>query len=204
LVSDIRVWMCEHWGGGYHVFEGLECCFLFGRPRPWTVILCEVMGVIKPTLLSFFSPFFLPIRYNMPFLCPHMTCQTVTCQALSGSFQPQSVRLFQPHSNPQQATQLSGSVSLTLDHSPSFLSHPPCHSLSRSMSLSLAISLSHSVAYATLSQDGALCLLSLLSLSVPHLLIPTPRRTLAFFHSLCLCIALTHVVLFSHVVALSF
>ena len=104
----------------------------------------------------------------------------LNCQALSGS--------FQPHSRP-----------LAL-----LSSHPPCHSPSRSMSLSLAINLSHSVAYATLSQDGALCLLSLLSLLATHLLIPTPWHTLAFSHSLRLCIALTHVVLFSHVVALSF
>jgi len=146
----------------------------------------------------------------MPFLCPHVICQTVNnhvsgsvrlfpaslCQALPASLQSTTghptVRLCQPHS------------SLTLDHSPSFLSHPPCHSLSRSMSLSLAISLSHSVAYATLSQDSALCLLSLLSLLATRLLILTPRRTLAFSHSLCLCITLTHVVLFSHVVTLSF
>jgi len=146
----------------------------------------------------------------MPFLCPHVICQTVinhvsgsvrlfpasNCQAPPASLQSTTgrttVRLCQAHS------------SLTLDHSPSFLSHHPCHSLSRSMSLSLAIKLSHSVAYATLSQDGTLCLLSLLSLLATHLLIPTPRRTLAFSHSLCSHIALTHVVLFSHVVALSF
>jgi len=165
---------------------------------------------MKPTLLSFFSLFFLPFGYNMPFLCPHVICQTVNnhvsgpvrlfpaslCQALPASLQSTTgrttVRLCQAHS------------SLTLEHSPSFLSHHSCHSLSRSMSLSLTIKLSHSVAYATLSQDSALCLLSLLSLIVSHLLIPTPRRTLAFSHSLCLCITLTHVVLFSHVVALSF
>jgi len=105
--------------------------------------------VIKLPFLSFFSLFFLPFRYNMPFLCPHVThqlsrvrlCQALPasiCQALPAS--PQSttgqttVRLCQAQS------------SLTLDHSPSFLRYHSCHSPSRSMSLSFAISLSHSVA----------------------------------------------------------
>jgi len=160
--------------------------------------------VTKLPFLSFFSLFFLPFGYNMPFLCPHVTCQqsrvrlfpASICQALPASLQPTTsrttVRLCQAQS------------SLTLDHLPSFLSHHSCHSPSRSMSLSLAISLSHSVAYATLSQDGILCLLSLLSLLVSHLLILTPRCSLAFLYSFCLCITLTHVVSFSHVVALSF
>jgi len=56
--------------------------------------------VTKLPLPSFLSLFFLPFRYNMPFLCPHVTCQQ------------SRVRLFQPHSNPQQAAQLSGSVRL--------------------------------------------------------------------------------------------
>jgi len=167
----------------------------------------STLNVIRPTLPSFFSLFFLPFRYNMPFLCPHVICQSCQqsyvrlfpasiCQALPASLQSTTgcitVRLCQAHS------------SLTLDHLPSFLSHHSCHSPSRSMSLSLAINLSHSVAYATLSQDDTLCLLSLLSLIAPHLLILTPWHTLAFSHSLCLCISLTHVVSFSHVVALSF
>jgi len=42
----------------------------------------------------------------MPFLCPHVICQTVI-NHVSTSFQPHSVRLFQPHTNPQQATQSS-------------------------------------------------------------------------------------------------
>jgi len=146
----------------------------------------------------------------MPFLCPHVICQTVInhvsgsvrlfpasiCQAPPASLQPSTghstVRLCQAHS------------SLTLDHSPSFLSHLPCHSPSRSMSLSLAIKLSIQLLMQLSHRTAHSCLLSLLSLLVPHLLIPTPRRTPAFSHSLCLCITLTHVVLFSHVVALSF
>jgi len=88
----------------------------------------------------------------MPFLCPHVICQTVInhvsgsvrlfpaslCQALPASLQSTTGRSVQPHSNPQLAAQ----PSLTQDHSPSFLSHLPCHSPSRSMSLSLAINLS--------------------------------------------------------------
>jgi len=160
--------------------------------------------VTKLPFPSFFSLFFLPFGYNKPFLCPHVTCQqsrvrlfpALICQAHPASLQSTTgrttVRLCQAHS------------SLTLDHLPSFLRHHSCHSPLRSMSLSLTISLSHSVAYATLSQDSTLCLLSLLSLLAPHLLILTPRHTLAFSHSLCLCISLSHVVLFSHVVALSF
>jgi len=53
------------------------------------------------------------------------------CQALSS--------LTPTHNRPHNCQAHS---SLTLDHSPSFLSHHPCHSLSRSMSLSLAIKLS--------------------------------------------------------------
>ena len=138
-------------------------------------------GVIKLPFLSFFSLFFHPIRYNKPFLCPHVTCQLSCvrlCQAHPASLQSTTgqttVRLCQAQS------------SLTLDHSPSCLRHHSCHPPSRSMSPSFAISLSHSVAYATLSQDGALCLLSLLSLIVPRLLILTPRHSLAFLHSFCL------------------
>ena len=154
----------------------------------------QVWSVIKLPLLSFFSLFFLPIGYNKPFLCPHVTCQNHVsgsvrlCQALPASLQSTTghttVRLCQAHS------------SLALDHLPSFLRHLSCHSPSRSMSLSFAISLSHSVAYATLSQDGALRLLSLLSPIVPHLLILTPRHSLTFLHSFCLRISLTHVAPF--------
>jgi len=43
LVSDVRVWVGKYWGGGYYVFECLECHFFFGCPCPRAVVFCEVM-----------------------------------------------------------------------------------------------------------------------------------------------------------------
>jgi len=121
--------------------DGRDVAVVVGGVNMVLMILGLLYSVIKPTLPSFFSLFFLPSGYNMPFLCPHMTCQKSRVrlsQALPASLQSTTdqttVRLCQAHS------------SLTLDHSPPFLGHLSCHSPSRSMSLSFAICLSHSVA----------------------------------------------------------
>ena len=42
-VSSVGVQVRKHWGGGYYVLEGLECCFFFVCPCPRTVVLCEVV-----------------------------------------------------------------------------------------------------------------------------------------------------------------
>jgi len=69
--------------------------------------------VIKPTLPSFVSLFFLPFGYNMPFLCPHVTCQMSRvrlCQALSSLNLSGSSSLTLIHNRPNNCQALSGSV----------------------------------------------------------------------------------------------
>ena len=136
----------------------------------------------------------------MPFLCPHVTCQLSRvrlCQAPS-SLTPTHNRPLSP-----------ASIQPSIGHSAQPHSRPPCLPFLVTLHATLPQEACHSPSQsafhiqllnATLSQDGALCLLSLLSLLsllATCLLILTPRRTLAYPHSLCLCISLTHVVLFS-------
>jgi len=73
----------------------------------------DLEGVIKLPFLSFFSLFFLPFRYNMPFLCPHVTCQLSCvrlCQALSSLNPSGSSSLTPIHNRPNNCQALSGSV----------------------------------------------------------------------------------------------
>ena len=133
-------------------------------------------------------------------LFPASICQALSSLNLSGSSS-----LTPIHNRPNNCQALSGPVQ---PHSRplAFLSQTPFMplSLKKHVTLLRYQPFTFSCSNATPSQDGTLCLLSLLSLIAPHLLILTPRRSLAFFHSFCLCISLTHVAPFSHVVALSF
>jgi len=144
----------------------------------------------------------------MSFLCPHVTCQLShvrLCQALSSLNLSGSSSLTPIHNRPNNCQAQSGSVQ---PHSRplAFLSQDTIHAtLPQEACHSPSLSTFHiQLLNATLSQDGALRLLSLLSLIAPCLLILTPRRSLTFLHSFCLPTSLTHVAPFSHVVALSF
>jgi len=130
-----------------------------------------------------------PLIPASPFLCPHVTCQTVMCQAQSGSPQSTTGRSLQPHSRPLALLSWTPFLPLSLKKHVTLFRYQP---------------FTFSCLNATLSQDSILRLLSLLSLLAPCLLILTPRRSLAFLHSFCLRTSLTHVAPFSHVVVLSF
>ena len=70
-------------------------------------------AVIKLPFLSFFPLFFLPFRYNTPFLCPHVTCQLSRVrlyQALSSLNLSGSSSLTPTHNRPNNCQALSGSV----------------------------------------------------------------------------------------------
>jgi len=118
LTVDILMGSC-FWRNGRSLVFRLD---LFSNAS-----LAKASAVMKPALLSFFFHFSLSIEPHIAFLCHHV----ITSQALSS--------LTQTHNKLHNCQALS---SLTLDHSPSFLSHHSCHSPSRSMSLSFAISLS--------------------------------------------------------------
>jgi len=144
----------------------------------------------------------------MPFLCPHVTCQLSRVrlsQALSSLNLSGFSSLTPIHNRPNNCQALSGSVQ---PHSrpPAFLSQTPFMPLSLKKHVTLLRYQPFTIQSlnATPSQDGTLRLLSLLSLIAPRLLILTPRHSLAFLYSFCLRTSRTHVVLFSHVVALSF
>jgi len=125
---------------------GLECGLPKSVVPDATQFSINRVHVIKPTLLSFFFLFFLPIGYNMPFLCPHVTCQLSRVRLFPASISQAQPASLQPTTGQTTVRLCQAQSSLTLDHLPSFLRHLSCHSPSRSMSLSFAISLSHSVA----------------------------------------------------------
>jgi len=103
LNNTVLVKMKDYWP----VRSCLVCSLVVHSLHQW-----DATSVIKLPFLSFFSLFFLPIGYNMPFLCPHVTCQLSRvrlCQALSSLNLSGSSSLTPIHNRPHNCQALSGS-----------------------------------------------------------------------------------------------